>query len=1312
MVYLGILAFALVAILLLINMGNASADTVVDSDIDTDTEWNETGSPYIVEADISVVDGATLNVTNDTTVKFDEDTGIAVENGTLNVLGSEDGPAIFTKNYNDNVTDWWGIQFDGTEADGAMENFIMEFGETIDIGGGAAPTISHAQIWNSSDGLQWTVPSGDATVDISDFEVINNSYNAMTFTVSEGAFTGKFNDLIIEGIGERGLEVIANHSATITVENALINDTFDTAIHAHSENGSVDATLEEVIVSHVESGNGVYLLSDEGSGSLKAIDTFLNDTGWFGIDLEANNTIDGNLIGVIINGTVLDSVSAHSTEGSIHWNMTDVEILNVTGTDRDGVLLTTDHGDQIVFSATNLTIENMPDYGLGIMAPEGRVNATLHNVTGNEIGGPGALIGANNTVDLNVEQITLTEVGGTGIGATSDVGDIYAELMQAEMVDVGGNGVNFWAPGGSVWLYAMDAVIDGADTGLWNEANNSIAIAMDSVYINGTSGDAVYAYSWNGQVDLTVTGGTINNTEGTGIYLESHNGSVMATSQETWFGANEMSLSANSPTKDVDLWIEECSFMGDYSSSVEVNAGDDADLGMVNNTMNGSGIYAQECNLTAHDNVISNSQYGIELDEVTGTVSDNTISDCETGIHAGDSTDLGIVFNSIATTVDADYGVDLDDGCVNVTVAENAISGHSVGISVYDSEMCSVIGNEVSEASDAGISVDSDEIEIADNTVSGSEDGIVIEDSEYVKVENNTISEIEEDGVYLNDVSYIIVGNNTIENCMMDGLGTSTVSDLILYNGVFADNGMGVYAPSGSMSWVIDDQAEVRNNPVEFNGDITVADGGEFDLDFVESFIGMPSLTVEDGGTMIASNVNDFDGDSTWHFVVEGTMHMDNSVVSDARELYIGPNSTVEMNACVVDGSYLNGIHVDNSSPEIASTEIVGANKSGVFIEGEDAAPIIKDCIIAGNERGIYAHQSSLGQVVDNLIMDNSMAGIYAEEVDGGVHDNILMFNDREVYLKDSTVNVTDNQIGYSTMIEVMMEYWPLYYGIMPSDGSTVDGWMFTPEDLKDLMSNHIGVYADNSTVTATGNTYGMLSKAVYVVDSDLTFSDSVEMNTLVIPYFDDASVIRNITLPIYVYDGISASNSDVTVEGASIEVLDDAIFLDGSTATVRDTELNATDFDIYAMEGSTVECYGCNTTIKAEDSSDVVMYQTLTIQTVDRDGDPMGDVYVAVFDASGEKVDDGSTDSNGEFTTTVQSANWTSSGEDTSMNPYTVSADFDDEAVNSTVQADGTTNVTLEEPKDVMESEPIIAFGVIAAVLIGVILIALAAKP
>ncbi|MGD0057324.1 MAG: right-handed parallel beta-helix repeat-containing protein [Methanomassiliicoccales archaeon] len=864
--------------------------------------------------------------------------------------------------------------------------------------------------------------------------------------------------------------------------------------------------------------------------------------------------------------------------------------------------------------------------------------------------------------------------------------------------------------GAGIYLYP-EVDIYNAESGTNAIANVSWSLVVSNNVVNWTDTNSyatgIYDYYYVSTSDITngyltlnlVTEITSNTLTGTGGW-----GGIDAYSDSTSAGTFDISMNTIATTGEYGIYAEYASVTISKNTISSVSE---------------DGVYLYDCTGSVSNNTVTGASYeGIYVEGCNLlTVRDNTVDMCGDGIGIEYSSDMMVVSNTLTNNGFTSHGYDTYGlwiyECTNISVTGNAITGNYEGLYVEYSSQIIVRNNVVDK-----------------NLWNGAE----FDYSDQLIIEANSFSANGGDGVYIYyyESGSVVFGNNTVNQNVERGLSYYgyyyySYASLRLYNGVFADNGWyGVYVESPSAVWIVDAASAVRDNPVYFQGDITVASGGVLTIDTATDFImapdnfdGLASIIVKEGGKLVARNswfwgeglggteVSQGPG-SYYEFSVYGTLDMESSTVQYAKELYLGPTSTASIRTSTIMDNYMNGIHVDNCSPTISGTKVLNNWMDGIFIEGSKADPKIRDCLIMENTRGVYAYNSNLGDVTDNLIVMNEVAGIYADHSNGKIHDNVMLFNKREIWIVDSNVSVLNNQIGYSQLVSVMAKYLPFLStdsGILPI---SIDGLEISPELVTMMMLDHIGIYAENSTVSASSNVYGLLTYAVYVVDSQLSFNDKVLASELTIPYFDSNGNLLNITVPIHVYDGIYASNSSVTVSGGNIQVLDDAIFLEKSTADLRNVVLNATDMDLYLVDGSTASA--TNVTFDggtmAEDTSAVTVNYKLTVIALDQDGKPVGGVWIVVRDAAGNEIAEGATGDDGMFVTYVVGYVQTSAGKSTAMNPYLVNASFDQGSVKKSVTVNGPTVVTVQVP--VVKAKPVNLAPLVGIVAVAVVLMAM----
>ena len=158
--------------------------TTISTNITTDTTWDLTGSPYLVDASVSISPGVTLTIAPGVQVLFNQYDSLIAE-GTLNAVGTATQPIIFTGNFPAGKTPgpgWWdSIQILGTASQPNTGSTIQY--ATVEYGGNGVPeievdngkvNITDSQILSSgSDGF-YAGPGG-AGSSIHNNQILNNS---------------------------------------------------------------------------------------------------------------------------------------------------------------------------------------------------------------------------------------------------------------------------------------------------------------------------------------------------------------------------------------------------------------------------------------------------------------------------------------------------------------------------------------------------------------------------------------------------------------------------------------------------------------------------------------------------------------------------------------------------------------------------------------------------------------------------------------------------------------------------------------------------------------------------------------------------------------------------------------------------------------------------------------------------------------------------------------------------------------------------------------------------------------------------------
>ncbi len=705
-------------------------------------------------------------------------------------------------------------------------------------------------------------------------------------------------------------------------------------------------------------------------------------------------------------------------------------------------------------------------------------------------------------------------------------------------------------------------------------------------------------------------------------------------------------------------------------------------------------VYTYENNIVVKDNYISYCESamflegdvalgnnaleecgGVDWYYANGELSGLTISGYY-GIYLYEPLDVVIRDNQIEFM---DFGIYVDDyydeELTSVQILNNTLTGvdyyYGYGLELYDT--CNVIasGNVITNAY-YGVYMDyTYNVTLSDNQIESGYYGIYMYEMETVVIESNTITDGDGYGIYIDEYSWeVLIGNNTISWNDQDGLYVYyyDTGEIVLYNNVITDNGYGVDAECYEVSglvWYVDAACQVSRNDVNFEGEVIVMSGGSMVLEDLCMDV-YDGITVEEGGLLSMSDVDMY----SWFLDVYGTLWATLSEF-DETDVYIAPSATAE-----IRGSwfYYSGLLIDGCDATITNNRFDGywSSENYAIAVRNGAAPTIVSNLITDYWYGIYTNGMDMGGIYDNLIVGNYI-GLLTEDCTGTVHDNIFLGNDIALLLRNSDVSVEDNEIGYTDLFQVMANYATLL-SLVSSTAEpgevTDDLWDslyailayadFDIYSLYDWVTDHsYGIWAESSTVQTSNNVYGMLSYALYAIDSEVHFSDDVRTTELVIPWVIEGEMF-NYTANIYTLNGIFAARSDVYVDDCTIEVLDDALMFEASNAWVEGVTLMAGDFDYFLYGGS--EVYNIDTTYetaKVEDSHSLNEGTWLTIYAVEK-GEPAANVTIVIKNAKGEIVFNGTTDADGKVQVLLTQYAYTYEGKDDGFNPYTITAYFD----------------------------------------------------
>ena len=462
---LGILAMAL-ALLLFTNGSNVSAapdppPTYVWEDIDANTTW-VSGSVHIVNSTnpIHIKNGTILTIQPNAVVRFDNGTGLIVEDGKL-IADASNSPALimFTSNYSRATTVLWDGITIGEDGSATFKNVAISYADTaiaVDNGTIDISNVNISTVYTGVDIVKDTTSSG-----ITISKLMVNNYRdegllltadnlTFNFELKDSVFTGGalgtgiqaisshlttgatviiLNNVTVTG-GETGVDLLAQTRMNAFIVNCKFNSQLDTAVAANSVSGNSTFDMQFNVVTNTAE-YGIHVIG----GTVNILNNTVMEGTGYGIYVEdAHGSVNGNI------------VSGFSNSGILVAGCSELEVVDntITGSANDSDwALYIDHGHAITVIGNVLEMNYRGLYAVDIVDS---------NISDNEIMGC-TYQGVNliGLVSCLVEDNIISDNGANGVYIDGGHGLVFGNNTVSNNEGIGVDidaGIN-----DQIWLY-------------------------------------------------------------------------------------------------------------------------------------------------------------------------------------------------------------------------------------------------------------------------------------------------------------------------------------------------------------------------------------------------------------------------------------------------------------------------------------------------------------------------------------------------------------------------------------------------------------------------------------------------------------------------------------------------------------------------------------------------------------------------------------------------------------------------------------------------------------------------------------------
>jgi len=287
-----------------VTLGSAGP-TYISGVLDYSTTWTEYLSPYIVQSNLSVAQGATLTISLGVIVKFTQGVSLTTQ-GSLVADGTPEKKITFTAYSSLTPGAWGGLTFAAGSTNNLLDNVVVKYATTGVNTSTSSLTISNSTISNSSsNGISVT----SASPTISNNTISNNQYGIKTEntssqptisgnTISNNSETGIYLVTSSPSISSNTISnsqygVMATGSSNPTITNNTIKDNTSWAIYL--EDRSSGATINGNTITGAKPGiyvwGSVGIISSLTWASLNAPYVIATGNAPYGVTVAQGSTL-------------------------------------------------------------------------------------------------------------------------------------------------------------------------------------------------------------------------------------------------------------------------------------------------------------------------------------------------------------------------------------------------------------------------------------------------------------------------------------------------------------------------------------------------------------------------------------------------------------------------------------------------------------------------------------------------------------------------------------------------------------------------------------------------------------------------------------------------------------------------------------------------------------------------------------------------------------------------------------------------------------------------------------------------------------